>query len=497
MKKLLLLIGVLGATVAPIVGVVSCGSQKEWIFKVEKYNANRNLQADEFKIAEPSNNILDFNKAADINLYYNSLGSIPYDYMLKLALNSITNDGAARSTKEVHFAYAPNAIENQSRLNANYFEALLKSRNPKSSVINVHKDTRGSIVDEWKKIIEANPTKKINIWWNSDHLDHLNGSNNTKILELAGYKNVNLQLIEDGASITYVGSRMDSTEYNHGFTKIEDATKFDGISQYVAPRLFNNVYSWFSSTYFDKFKTIAGFERVKTFDAKELSDKLFDSRINITADDVTRLTKAEGTTSTLQAGDQRMFRTWPIVSGLDWRNELKTLNAAKAERNVKNLIFLGNYAYDWEDDYIRATWEKYHNDYNIFYKGHPGHNEHSNFVQNVLINQEHRVGMYLLDSAIPSEELTRDHMADGLKFDAVISIGYTSAMDGFPKQYTSNGVQMQGYDLSTQYLEMAVPSATKELHVIANPTNAHYAGDAAATAEWPSIENWLKTSGWI
>lgn len=498
MKRIFLSLAGITAVAAPVVAVVSCGNNNSSKgFSVDKYNSNRNFAASEFKIVEASNNIVDFNNAADINLYFNSWGTITYDYMLKLALNSLANNAAGRTNREVHFAYSPDYFDYQAMMNTKYFETLLKTRNTNSSVINMHDDTQGRITDQWKKIIEQNPNKKINVWWNSDHLEHLAGSSSNNILELAGYKNVNIQLIEDGATISYATNYIDDSNNMKNFNVPQDASKFDVHTQYLAPKMFDNVYSWFSSTAFDKYKSVRGLERIKTFVAKELSDKLFDQRINVTAEDVTALTSAEGKTSSFPAGDQRIFKAWPLVSGLDWKNSLKVLQEATASRNVKNLILLGSYGDDWENDYIRSVWERYHNQYNIFYKGHPGHNEHSDFVRNVLIDSEKKEGMFLIESAIPSEELTRDHFLDGMKFDGIISAGQTSAMDGFPKEFTAaDGTKVPGYDLATQYLEIAQPGGPTP-NVVGNPTNPLYQNDQTKTAGWPAIENWLKTSGWL
>lgn len=91
--------------------------------------------------------------------------------------------------------------------------------------------------------------------------------------------------------------------------------------------------------------------------------------------------------------------------------------------------------------------------------------------------------MYLLESAIPSEELTRDHFLEGMKFDAVISVGQTSAMDGFPKEFTNtDGTKVSGYDLDTQYLEIAQPSNDATPTIIGNPKNHLYDGDKANEA---------------
>lgn len=500
MRKIFIGTSAIAALTLPLVAVVACAntSQKQ---EIKPYERAKSFAASEYKI-DGSKDIIDFNNAADINLYYTSYGTIAYNYMLKLALNSLTNtteNGATkRSEKEVHFAYSPDSQAHQAKMNTKYFETLLKTRNQNSTVINMHDDVMGNVVNKWREIIEKNPTKKINIWWNSDHINHLNGSPDLKIMDLVGYKNVNVQLIEDGAAVTYKAQVMSNKNIASQFTTPGDVIRFDGDTQYFAQNIFENVYSWFSSTIFDQFKSTPGFERVKTFDSKELSDKLFDLRININADDVSKLTAAEGSASTLVAGDQRIFRAWPIVSGLNWQDSLKVLHEATVQRQTKNMILLGSYGADWEDSYIRSVWERYHNEYNIFYKGHPGHNEHSNFVQNVLINQEKREGMYLLESAIPSEELTRDHFLEGMKFDAVISVGQTSAMDGFPKEFTNtDGTKVSGYDLDTQYLEIAQPSNGATPTIIGNPKNHLYDGDKANEAAWENISNWLKTSGWL
>lgn len=465
MKKSKFLIGGLAAIsiAAPIATVISCSTTQA---RYSMYKNNAEFNATEF-MATGSKDIIENLNDADINLFYNGWGSITYTYMLRLALLASAGKTDARgvpiatqNSREVHFGVVSSAdgLEHQSKTDKTELERVLKLGNTNSSVIDMHSDTQGMIIDEWVNIIRANPTKKINVWWNSDHIAHASGSLMNRVLELAGYKNTHIQLLEDGSAIGYVKSIFSNTkevertknieQYMNNLNDITDETP-----QYLAPLAFNNVYSYFSSDAWDDI--VAKYDGIRKINPQALAELVFNTRA------------VDGSAT------NRLFKYWPKITGNNWEDVKKNIEKAKVDNpGKKTMLLLGSYGEASEEDYIKWVWDTYHDQYNIFYKGHPGHVAHTNFIINDLIPHHATTGMYTIESSIPSEELTREHIGDGLVFDAVSAVGGTSAFGGFPDST---------YNLENQILSMLWGGK-----FITN-----------SSPEWPSFIQWLKAQKYI
>ena len=83
---------------------------------------------------------------------------------------------------------------------------------------------------------------------------------------------------------------------------------------------------------------------------------------------------------------------------------------------------MGGYGLEYEHQYIEYVYNKYHSKYNIFYKGHPGHSDVTNWIKNDFNTKHAREHIFILEAMIPSEELTRDHVDEGMKFDKFIGV---------------------------------------------------------------------------
>lgn len=452
MKKIAIIGIAIGSVVAA--SAVSAGiavpivlKETNRTFDYGKFLENKNFDTLDFKmdtVTEQSDDIIQYANAADINLFYNSTGIIAYTYMMQIAL-------LTAPTSEVHFAYSPNGknLEHQSATNEEALETVFKGFNSKSEVINMGKDVYGNVIDQWVNIIKQNPDKKINIWWNSFHVDHRNGSISNKILEVAGFDNVNINLLEDGSGMTYKIPTIQDAQLQQKYSTIESFTDADENSQFLAPLVFENVYSWFSNSAFNTQLIQQDPEKYKNynvFSAGGLTDALFNTR---TKDypDISAVTTPNS--PLLPFDNARMSSIWPIVSGLDWHTGLELLKQSQIDRpGKKSMIILGSFGDPAEQDFIKHIWETYHEDYNIFYKGHPGHADYVSWINDEFIPNEATEGMYVLEAQINSEQFTRDHVNEGMFFDAVVSVtDGTSALNGFPISH---------YNLHEDLLELLV-----------------------------------------
>lgn len=353
---------------------------------------------------------------ADINLFYTGWGTVTYTYMMRLALTSSI-------TSQVYFGYAPDAsgLSHQKRTNKTEMQNFFDINKKDSQIINFGNDISGeSVVDKWYSIITSNPNKKVNIWWNADHVEHSNGSYNNKILELAGFKNVDIHLLEDGAAM---GNEIKEwiTDKNNldNFKNIASLNNIDEKTQYLTSTLLENVHTWLSMPVADSLKQLDPilYKNYHLLNTDALGQKVFDTRVDIT--------NSQG-----KVVSTRISSLWPKITGVNWQDAKDLLDKASEEiPGKKTLILLGSYGNNHEMEYIKHVYEKYHDQYNIFYKGHPGHPFYSDWINNNYL----KPGMYVLDPMIASEEITKEHIADGLSWDNAICVGQTSAMGGFPE----------------------------------------------------------------
>ncbi|MCK5867447.1 MAG: hypothetical protein KAG14_03530 [Mycoplasmataceae bacterium] len=357
------------------------------------------------------------NDNSDISLFYNGAGAITNVYMMRLAM---------LTRSQVYYAIPHDGNTEQNRIDMQEFSKFLNngkkgvSQYGTSKLINVGTDITGNIVDKWKEIIIANPDKKINIWWNSYHvfthsiLHGVNGSVNNKIYDLAGFKNVQIHMLEDGPSNwgLRIGTRTIANDelFKNPKDLYERVNNFDqaGIDWILSTSAFDNVDSFYSDKHVKQAPEKLGAHYLNPI---HLNGRIFNERF---LDPITHK-------------DVRLMSEWPKISGNDWRKELKVLEAAKkAHPSKHNMILMGNYGISAEEDYIKYIWDKYHSRYNIFYKGHPGHSRHSNWIKNVFNKSHSSEPMFVLEPMISSEELTRDHVNEGMKFDKFVSTAPSS-----------------------------------------------------------------------
>ncbi|WP_051521848.1 hypothetical protein [Mycoplasma leonicaptivi] len=203
----------------------------------------------------------------------------------------------------------------------------------------------------------------------------------------------------------------------------------DRQTQYFVPSHLDNVFIYWSSKNVSDRMTHLNFKNNRPFfnsDNVELKDFIFN-------------TKSQKT-------QKRFSSYWENITGLDWKKQRDKVDKIKQANNKPSLIVLGSGS-DYDADYFFTVVNKYHNQYNIFYKGHPGKNKTSltiNFIldnpkeykfydyeqnKNLNINTSVIKNFAVLESQIPSEELTTHHALEenGLYFDKWVLLDYTSS----------------------------------------------------------------------
>ena len=155
--------------------------------------------------------------------------------------------------------------------------------------------------------------------------------------------------------------------------------------------------------------------------------------------------------------NKRLIAHWPKVIGMNWETERDKV-LEKQKNGKQSLIFLGDTRVSVEKDMLAYIIENYQDTYNIYYKGHPGHNDNNSFIESV-INQGEEIGykdlltnelkktkikkgneIVVLESQISSEELTTYHALEtnGLHFDKFASSGFFSnALLGIENGYNT------------------------------------------------------------
>lgn len=264
--------------------------------------------------------------------------------------------------------------------------------------------------------------KKINIWWNVEHLEHLCGTGKHNILEFAGFKNVQFQLLEDGPSNVMYPHYTNPATVEKFKTPEDFAKSTTMYESYIATAVFPNMHAWFSkAANIDQVSGNAKYSRYRKFDAVKEQDTFFSERSMLNAD---------GTIATTGTGN-RLTSLYPLISGIDWHKELDLYNQAMTN-GKKALIIIGNGTLGTEKQFIEQVWNRYHNEYNIFYKGHPGHADVATWFVNDFGSSHSDV--YNFTAEMQSEEMTK-RFAEGFKFDGVCSVRHSGALEGFPKEY--------------------------------------------------------------
>ncbi|GAA5414665.1 hypothetical protein [Ureaplasma ceti] len=398
-------------------------------------------------------NIADLQKEADINMYYSSYGVQTFFNLVRLAMLAPT---------ETHFFYSSRLYLKtnnfQNALNAPLFQEFLRNGKvvdktkeadlQKSTVQDLGIYTEAWVVPMFRKIVQANPTKKINIWVNSDHIKDA-----PRLVELASYPNVHLFGLEDSNIIGDLVADDWGPELKQEFTNPQTQQfnppklrHFNRETQYLIPGTYNGIVDFFSSNSDVQKITDLGLKNFYPYfsDAsKSLKDLIFQTR---------------------DKEHHRLTNLYNQITGINWEEARDIVKHNDELNHRPNLIIIGT-GRSSDKDVVLTTIKEYGTKYNIYYKGHPGHNAIENWVKdlkpeatynffNPKTQQKDSVTLTdtivtALNSQIPSEELTTNHVnqPDGLKFQKWVVTDPTSgALLGLNNRYNTFADVLDVYD---------------------------------------------------
>ena len=370
MKKNKIGIGFLAglSIVAPVVAVVSCG---------EKGKVAEVMMSEKSKIATGISLLDD----GSTNIY-GTHAMYPYSYTVKHAI---------LSKNKVIFAPVKynTTWEFQKKFNSSKFLSF-KKEEKLSAIVWDDIKTREEYFDKVYEYAVKNKNEKINLFVNDAR---------SMLGKIWPLKNV---------SVVFIGDSSKDYEYwksgKHNYWGI-------GVKQKRDFRHERDIYLADSNSLILKEDS----NIIKSNNITEMQDRLF-------------ATKSIGKIK------KRLFSIYNEISGFDYKESLKILK--NISKNGKpTLLVLGSYAgkgyVERSEKFISWIVDKYKDKYNIFYKGHPGHNYVTNNVLRNINNGENDVlkqKIHILNTFLPSEELTNNHISEGMRFDKFIAAGATSAL---------------------------------------------------------------------
>ncbi|MGX9358507.1 hypothetical protein ACWXVL_01870 [Mycoplasma sp. 128] len=438
--------------------------------------------------------VLEKQEQADINVYFASQGIQAYYNLLRMAM---------LTKKEVHFGIWKSENSFQRKTNAEYLANFLKNLRQvdKDNEEEIRKNTTveefsnplfWDILTNYENIVKNNPNKKVYIWINVDHI-----KNNHNILSLLKYSNVCINGIEDSQILPgYMVDRFEKgwvseSEYKNSDTGLleNNLDIIDRTRQYLVSTFYHNVNFFFTEqNAIDRFKFLGLTNMFNFFDQsdeqlkhKEIKDYIF-------------------TTRDIQ--NKRYMTHWSAITGLNWEAERDIVKQDFAQNNKPSLLVFGTQS-TWDLNYLIYLADKYADTYNIYYKGHPGSNYNSNWVETNLdlvkkplkytdlVTKESKTYtpkeghiIRALESQIPSEELTTDNVfsQDPLRFDKFAATDFTStALIGL----------FNGYNNANDLLEI---QKVETNDILTNYQSDDYLEQLGKLISIKILGNYLKTS---
>ncbi|APJ38290.1 hypothetical protein [Mycoplasmopsis pullorum] len=411
--------------------------------------------------------ILEVQDEADINLYFSTYGIMTFFNLVRLAM---------LSKSETHFLYTSKLLFQKS-LNRDEFVTFLREKRElpkdeteaqkvqknykKSSVEDLDSLSDAEALEYFKRIIGTNPDKKINLFVNSDHFkDEIGYANLT-----TEYPNVTVIAIEDSLGTgNWVSNQYVPAVYNlyldpENGNLLKNAPKYvDRLSQYLITNMYPKIISYFSdydavqSLKNKKIKNVKTFfepEEGEKYSSKEIKDILFNAR---------------------DRDSKRLSVTWwSKIIGLSWEKERDIVYVDTKINGKPSIIIIGT-SYDSDLERIVYIASKYADEYNIYYKGHPGHNYNATWINqnlspesignsldfvNPITNEKETYVVQkghiirALETQIASEELTTYHVLDEnpLRFNKWVLFTFLSG--------AINGIN-NGYNLPDDVLEIFI-----------------------------------------
>ncbi|WP_027120908.1 hypothetical protein [Mycoplasmopsis lipofaciens] len=400
------------------------------------------------------NNVTNLLDKADINIFGFSTSVQPFYDFIRLAL---------LSKSETYFTYFDYDDNRNLQINGqeleralNYNRLINNDTKKKSKVIGFKRDVSHGprqIVDKMHDIIRNNRNKKINIWIPSNEISWA-----PNILELTGYRNVKLMCLNEANSIlsAYENSfneilnKIDinkESSIDNIIENVDDFNKGGNQLNYISLSTFiPNIYYFFEDNEtVKKFKNnFPWLKRFYTYSVDpdyRIKNEFFNYRVKVIDNEKTTdfnnpiyKTKDNG-----ELVKNRFFLTdiWAKITGKDWRTEKNKVKEVQEKSNKPKLIYLGGDDAKNEKNDLAYLIDKYQDEYNIYYKGHPNFSVIDNWIKSTVLAHEEltfvsnldekihttylKEGNYLtiLNNQIRSEELTSEHAhdEDGLWFE--------------------------------------------------------------------------------
>lgn len=338
------------------------------------------------------------NKKQELGVYFTGPGFFPWSTFVKHAT-------LVDSDATVFRIYDEDFYRAQEDFNAQAFIDFKKSRGFEGKVI---QSARYDLAAASKKIIEyleENKHRKINLFLNAYHMGvtlfDYHGIEKFDLVDqiITRFPNVSINGVEDGAVMT-------RSIMNKGLKYWRSQPTF-----YYASRSKRiNICSIVSN----EMNSLDDQSKLISPSVDWMSDQLFNKR---------------------HKEDGSYFSNWAKIIGVDWQTinkDIRTINS----NGKPSLMIIGSYGFgQTELDWVKDIFNKYKNQYNIYYKGHPGINAVAEELNLDINNGEDEMvkqNMHILPNSLASEELTNNHVAEGLWFDKFAMSDWSGAIENIP-----------------------------------------------------------------
>ncbi len=407
-KKVIFSIGTIGISAAPIGMAVSCSTASVVKTPITIDTTIKSLESENHVLSGT------WTKQNEINVYFPFLTNSTYE-MLRHAMIS---EG------ENHFYYWNGLLAN---IDVSYFNNFLRNKRVGldgqtiSSQNSIAKKINGvqSVFGEVESLIKANPDKVVNLYLEdyAYFLDYYRTTNYTE--------NSFKQIFENNDNVIL-------RFFQHGENYSADTTKVLATEQAV---LNNGLKSdlTISPPYANRFQKVFS---VST-DPRIVHYGMFNPNETIGLEDSEATKSQDEIFSRRDSDGTRYMTAWSKINNFSYKEVKDAVDAAHSE-SKKTLFIIGSYRQQGEKEFIEKLWEKYHDTYRIFYKGHPGHNEVSNWVSNILNSKiaDDKEKVFVINPSIPSEDLTQLYV-DEFHFDSFATVGESGALKGLNNGITT------------------------------------------------------------
>lgn len=409
--------------------------------------------------------ILNTANQADINMFFNMWGITVFQNFLRLSLQ--VNGDVYLGLSKID---ALNYQHNVNRTEWTNFERNFKKVPGKhSKIVEVYGEEEMTVVDEWEKIIKANPNKKINVWFRTG---------TTEYWKLRKYSNVMLHAVEENPSrypdwIPEITKTVDNYKNTNKINLDNNYLDFLLLNK----EWDNKIHFWWSDQLaYDYFKTnnISGHHVFNGTDPVNAKFNIYNNLFGARDKDGKRLG----------------ISWWSKISGNNWEQQRDFVYSTLETNKTMSIVYLGSPDEPREVDIILTLWKKYHKNYDIFYKGHPGHlgftekiaklNDLTTYTfTNMLTNKPDTFTkpqgrkIYILEAQIPSEELTTYHVKDvvdngktvkGMHFDKFATSAFdANAIYGILNGYNDykTDLLMAGSQFGKSFMHIDDPESMK------------------------------------